>query len=515
MYYRVLTASLYGLSGEPTWAEVDAENGLPGFTVVGLANQSIREARERIRSAMENSGYDFPKKRITVNLTPANKKKDGSHYDLPIAIGLLICAGLKTPEYHKALSTGNIACFGELTLDGRVNPVEGALPMVIGLKNSGAECIIIPESNLKEAMLVKGVSFIPVSDLSQLADHLCGSFEIPAVEGEGKNVTEDRADYPDFSDIKGQSVIKRASQIAAAGMHGLLMVGPPGVGKTMIGKRIPGLLPDLTYEEQLEVTQIYSVAGELKESMPLITLRPFRAPHHTISAAGLIGGGPVPRPGEISLAHGGVLFLDELPEFSSNTLEALRQPLEDGFVNIKRVNYKIRYPSEFMLVAAMNPCRCGYYGDPEKLCTCTESDRLRYAGKVSGPLTDRIDIHVRIERPVYSDIEAVRSSEAVSTAQLRKGIDLAMERQRERYKEEGIKYNSQLTAPLIEKYCRTDRAAGAVLKKAFNKWHLSVRSYHRLLKIARTAADLEGSEGIEERHVLEAVSYRMPDIFTR
>ena len=512
MYSRVLTASLYGLSGEPTWAEVDAENGLPNFTVVGLANQSIREARERIRSAMENSGFDFPQKRITVNLTPANKKKDGSHYDLPIAAGLLICSGLNASKYEDALAEGKLACFGELTLDGRINAVDGALPMVIGLKKSGAEELILPEANLKEAMLIKGIKLYPAKTIGQVADHLNGNRPMEGVFGEGYIPGNSGFAAPDLSDIKGQMAMKRAAQLAAAGMHGMLMTGPPGVGKTMIGKRIPGLLPALTYEEQLEVTQIYSVAGELKESMPLITDRPFRAPHHSISTAALVGGGNIPKPGEISLAHGGVLFLDELPEFSASTLDALRQPLEDGYVSINRINSKIRYPAQFMLVAAMNPCRCGYYGDPEKRCTCTESDRLRYTGRVSGPLIDRIDIHVRIERLAYNDLR-METVPAVSTAELKAGIDEAMARQRSRYKNDGIKFNSQLTAPLIEKYCYAEKNANDILKNAYEKWHMSARSYHRLLKTARTAADLSGSELIRQEHVLEALSYRMPDRF--
>ena len=512
MYSRILTGSLYGLSGEPTWAEVDCENGMPCFSVVGLADQSVREARERIRASMENCGLGFPVKRITVNLTPANKKKEGSHYDLPVAAGILLCS-LKDADLSVAedLCTGKAACMGELTLDGRVNAVDGVLPMLMGLRNSGVRKFFVPKACLKEAMLVKDVELYPVGSITELADHITGMDRIEPVKGGTVAISREDHYVPDFLDIKGQDHIKRAAQIAAAGMHGMLMAGPPGVGKTMIGKRIPGILPQLSYDEMLETTQIYSAAGELKSGESLICERPFRAPHHSVTKAALIGGGGVPRPGEISLAHEGVLFLDELAEFPSNILDSLRQPLEDGFVVINRLNCKVRFPSKFMLVAAMNPCRCGYYGDPVRQCTCTESDRKRYIGRISGPLMDRIDLHVRVQRPVYDDINIGAGTGTVSSGMLREGVERAMDIQKARYAEEGIKYNSQLNAKLLEKYCRPDEEGRRILKSAFEKWHLSARSYHRMLKLARTAADLDGSPDITEKHILEIINYRFPD----
>ena len=512
MYSRVLTASLYGLSGEPTWAEVDCENGLPAFSVVGLADQSVREARERIRASMENCGLNFPAKRITVNLTPANKKKEGSHYDLPLAAGILMCS-LKDADLSGAadLCTGKAACLGELTLDGRVSAVDGVLPMIMGLKRSGVRKFFIPGACLPEAMLVKEVELYPVNSILELADHITGMDRIGPVKSGQVNVPGPAEHVPDFLDIKGQETVKRAAQIAAAGMHGMLMAGPPGTGKTMIGKRIPGILPPLGYDEMLEVTQIYSAAGELKNGASLISERPFRAPHHTVTKAALIGGGGRPRPGEISLANGGVLFLDELAEFPSYVLDSLRQPLEDGFVVINRLSTKVTFPSRFMLVAAMNPCRCGYYGDPVHRCTCSESDRQKYVGRISGPLMDRIDLHVSVRRPEYKEIDIGRSKNGISSAQLREGVENAMAMQKERYAGEGIKYNSRLDAKLLEKYCVPDEKGKKVLKAAFEKWHLSARSYHRMLKLARTAADLDGSAEIKERHILEIINYRLPD----
>jgi len=515
MYSRVLTSSLYGLSGEPTWAEVDCENGLPAFSVVGLADQSVREARERIRASMENCGLGFPAKRITVNLTPANKKKEGSHYDLPVAAGILVCS-LKDKNLPGAsdLCEGKAACMGELTLDGRVNAAEGVLPMILGLKRLGVFKFFIPQACLKEAMLVKDVELYPVRSMTCLADHITGMEPIKPVRGGSMEVVPSAGTPLDFLDIKGQDHVKRAAQIAAAGMHGMLMAGPPGTGKTMIGKRIPGILPKLSYDEMLDVTQIYSAAGELKSGESLISERPFRAPHHSVTRAALIGGGGRPRPGEISLAHTGVLFLDEIAEFQSHILDALRQPLEDGAVVINRLNTKVTFPAKFMLVAAMNPCRCGYYGDPVKQCTCTEHERRQYAGRISGPLLDRIDLHVNVQRPVYDDINIGSAKGDVSSARLREGVEAAMAIQKQRYAEDGIKYNSQLSAVLLEKYCVPSEAGKKILRTAFEKWHLSARSYHRMLKLARTAADLDESADITEKHILEILNYRFPsDVF--
>ena len=515
MYARIMTAGLYGLSGEPTWVETDVENGLPGFFMVGLADQAIREAKERIRSAILNGGHKFPDKRITVNLTPANKRKEGSHFDLPIAIGLLMAS-------EALLCRGDLsqtAFLGELTLDGRVLGTGGVLPMVIGLQKRGIRRVVLPRENAAEAGLVKGMEIMPVETLSEAAEFIEGGLQLSAFIAEGYKPPAERSASPDFADIRGQQGVKRAAQVAAAGGHGLLMIGPPGTGKSMVGKRIPGILPPLTYEEQLEVTQIYSVAGLLDPQRPFLTVRPFRAPHHNLSAAALAGGGPNPKPGEISLSHCGVLFLDELPEFSAATLECLRQPLEDGKITIARAGGRCTYPARFMLVAAMNPCRCGYYGDPVRSCTCSESDRRKYVGRVSGPLLDRIDMHVAVERIAYREIRgeaqpsAEPAEETVSSAVLREGVMRAVAVQEERYRGLRIANNASLTPRQTEEYCPLDRACAKLMESAFRRYHLSARSYHRILRTARTVADLSGSAAIREEHLLEALSYRMPERF--
>lgn len=509
MYSRVLSASLYGLSGEETWVEVDVESGLPVFNIVGLANQSIKEAKERIHAAVMNCGFDFESHRITVNLTPANKKKDGSHFDLPIAIALLMSTGqLKA---HKGEKNGPATAYlGELTLDGRLSAVEGVLPMIIGMQKRGVKRVVIPAGNLPEAELVRGMEIIAASTLTQVTEHISGMDIIDPIVADGAAVSAENTKHADFSDIRGQKLVKRAAQVAAAGMHGMLMIGPPGVGKSMIGKRIPGIMPPLTYEEQLDVTQIYSVAGLLSEKTPMICERPFRSPHHSMSAAALTGGGSRPLPGEISLAHCGVLFLDELPEFDSHTIDMLRQPMEDGEVSIVRVNGKCSYPARFMLVAAMNPCRCGYYGDAKRQCTCSESDRKRYAGKVSGPLLDRFDIHVSMQRIDYEDISSFAEEERTSE-EMRAEVVRAADIQRKRYEGIGIRSNSQLSPNQIREFCVLDAEGQQLMRDAFVKWKLSARSYHRILKVARTVADLDGCEHIKRDHLLEALGYRQPD----
>ncbi len=513
MYARVLTAGLYGLSGEPTWVETDVENGLPGFFMVGLADQAIREAKERIRSAILNGGHKFPDKRITVNLTPASKRKEGSHFDLPIAMGLLLAS-------EAVLCRGDLsstAFLGELTLDGRVLGAGGVLPMVIGLQKSGVRRVVLPKENAAEAGLVKGMEILPVETLSEAAEFIEGGLSEASFIAEGYVPPEDAESILDFADIRGQQTVKRAAQVAAAGGHGLLMIGPPGTGKSMVGKRIPGILPDLTYEEQLEVTQIYSVAGQLDLQKPFLTQRPFRAPHHNLSAAALAGGGTNPKPGEISLSHCGVLFLDELPEFAPSALECLRQPLEDGQITIARAGGRCTYPARFMLVAAMNPCRCGYYGDPVKTCTCNESERKKYIGKVSGPLLDRIDMHVAVERVAYREIrsgpylKAEKGDPPISSAMLREGVVRAVEMQKKRYQGLPIRNNASLTPQQTERYCPLDSACSRVMEAAFSRYSLSARAYHRILRTARTIADLEESGAIRDAHVLEALSYRMPE----
>jgi len=510
MYTRFLTASLYGLNGEKTWVEVASENGLPNVSIVGLANQSIKEAKERVHAAITNCGFDFPIKRITINLTPANRKKDGSHYDMAIALAILDSCSLINILKKSPYEKGEIAFLGELTLDGNLGAIDGALPMIIGLKKKGVKSIFLPESNLKEALLVRDVEFFPVNNLSEVILHMSGENILKPVLADDTTENIHEETNLDFIDIKGQESVKRASQVAAAGMHGMLMIGPPGVGKSMVGKRIPGILPTLSYEEKLEITQIYSVAGLLNENMPFIQYRPYRAPHHSSSSTALVGGGVKPKPGEISLAHNGVLFLDELPEFSANTIDMLRQPLEDGYVSIVRVNGKTVYPARFMLVAAMNPCKCGYYGDPVKPCTCSQTDRNRYVSKISGPLLDRIDLHISMHRIVYSDM--LSETSILSTRKMRESVEIANKMQLERYKKEVIRYNSQLESSMIEKYCFLDDECTKIMENAYSKLDLSARSYHRILKLARTIADLNQSTNIKEEHLLEALSYRMPDI---
>ncbi|MBQ4506532.1 MAG: YifB family Mg chelatase-like AAA ATPase [Firmicutes bacterium] len=508
MYSRILSASLYGLSGEKTWAEVDAGRGMPVFSVVGLANRSVREAKDRIHSALINCGFSFKPGRVTVNLSPANRKKDGSHYDLAIALGYLFSS-----EQIKAEPPGEeMAFIGELSLDGRVCGVEGVLPMLTGLQRGGVKTVMLPGRNLEEARLVKGLFLVPVDSLSQAADWFEGFGGPKPVKADGgAPMDAERCELPDFSDIKGQEMVKRAAQVAAAGMHGLLMIGHPGVGKSMVGKRIPGILPPLGYDEQLDVTQVYSAAGQLRNGDSMIRSRPYRAPHHSISHTALIGGGSRPKPGEISLAHTGVLFLDELAEFSAHTLDMLRQPMEDGFVSIDRTYGKFVYPADFMLVAATNPCRCGYYGDPVKQCSCSETDRRRYMSRISGPLLDRIDLHVVMERPVYQDMDIASRQRSTGSKELREGVLRAREIQSERYKELGISCNSQLGAGQVAQYCALGGACEELMRTAFSALGLSARAYHRVLRTARTIADIEGCPDIAERHLTEALSYRLPE----
>ncbi len=520
MYARLETASLYGLEAEQTTVEVDSENGLPNFVMVGLANQAVKEAKERIHSAILNCGCKFPVSRITVNLTPANKKKEGSHYDLAIALGVLLSSG-QLPELT-GTRLEKAVFLGELNLDGRVTAIEGALPMIISMQKRGVELVVLPRANLAEAELVKGMKLIPVESLTDIIEYLRAGKPLNILDAEGYVPSrEGLGGIPDFIDVRGQAAVKRAAQIAAAGFHGMLMIGAPGVGKSMIAKRIPGIMAPLSYGEQLEVTQVYSAAGLLggrlawssDKGLGLVTDRPFRSPHHSISSAALAGGGPKPRPGEISLAHYGVLFLDELPEFSSKTLEVLRQPMEDGQVNINRVAGAVSYPSRFMLVAAMNPCKCGYYGDPIRQCSCTETQRKQYISRISGPLLDRIDLHIAMERIGYSDLEqeALKKSRAISTEELSIAVKAASRLQQERYKGHDISYNSQLSPALIEKYCSLSCSGKGIMEAAYVSMDLSARAYHKVLKLARTIADISGSPDIRDEHLLEALSYRLPE----
>lgn len=505
MVNRVKTGTIIGLNAYEVWVETDVVNSLPSISIVGLPDASVNEARDRVKSAIKNSGYTFPAKKVVINLAPADLKKVGTSFDLPIAVGILIEEDVieweKVKEY---------AFIGELSLDGLIRGVNGVLPLVLGLKELGIKNIIVPKSNVKEAALIDGINVYGAEHLTDVVNHFIET-KIPHTKLDIKQylskVSEQEYLY-DFKNVKGQHKAKKALEIAAAGAHNMLMIGSPGSGKTLMAKCFPSILPPLELSEALELTKIYSICGLLKEDEPLMVKRPYRPVHHTASANGIIGGGTTPKPGEITLAHRGVLFLDEMVEFPRQVLEVLRQPLEDGEIVISRAKHSIKYPAKFMLLGAMNPCPCGYLGDKEKQCTCSDFQISRYLAKLSGPLLDRIDLQVDVPRLTPKELLNIDSEEEDSQT-IRKRVVKARQIQIERYKNDGILTNSELTSELIKKYCKLDKSSEDILKMAIVKYQLSGRRYDRILKLARTIADLDNSGDIKQIHLMQALQYRM------
>lgn len=501
MIAKVRSMGLQGIGGYEVLLEVYISNGLPAFDVVGLPDAAVREARERVRAAIKNNGYRFPVSRMTVNLAPADKKKAGTLYDLPMFIGILAADGdIDEPG-------DDCAFIGELSLSGELRPVYGALPMAIAAARCGVKKLFVPADNAAEAAFADGMSVYPVKNVDELLRLMRGEVNIEPAAAPALDTLMEH--MPDFSEVKGQENVKRALEIAAAGGHNILIVGPPGAGKSMMAKRLPGILPDMSRGEMIQSTEIYSVAGLTSREHPIVSMRPFRAPHHTVSAAGLSGGGTSPRPGEISLAHNGVLFLDELPEFRSDVLEVLRQPLEDGEVTVSRVAGTVTYPSRFMLVCAMNPCKCGWYGHPSGRCRCTERDVRRYHSKISGPLLDRIDLIVEVPALDYEELS--RRSSAERSADIKKRVNAAREIQRRRFGGDGTMCNAHIGSREMSEICALDAEGEALMHAAFDSMRLSARSYDRILRVARTIADLDGQKNISAEHIAEAIQYRTYD----
>ena len=505
MVNRVKTGTVIGLNAYEVCVETDIINSLPSMSIVGLPDTAVNEARDRVKSAIKNSGYTFPSRKVVINLAPADVKKNGTGFDLPIAIGILIEEEVLTQEQVEDYSF-----IGELALDGLIRPTSGILPLVLSLKENGIKNIIVPKENSKEAALIEGINVYGAEHLTDVVAHFTDN-KLPQTRINARDYLTSGTEQEysiDFKDVKGQQKAKKALEIAAAGGHNLLMIGSPGSGKTLMAKCFPSILPPLELEEAFELTKIYSVSGLLPPDEPLVLQRPFRAVHHTASANGIIGGGSSPKPGEITLAHRGVLFLDEMVEFPRQVLEVLRQPLEDGEIVISRAQHSVRYPADFMLLGAMNPCPCGYLGDKQKQCTCSDFQINRYLSKLSGPLLDRIDLQIDVPR--LTPEELLKSNEAEETsAQIRNRVIQARKVQLARYKNENIMTNSELNAKLIKKYCQIDEKSQEILKMAIIKYQLSGRRYDRILKIARTIADLDGSETISPIHLTQALQYRM------
>lgn len=505
MISNIKTISLNGIDGNLVEVQTDIAGGLPNIEIVGLPDISVRESKERIKTAIKNSKIEFPSRKIVINLAPASTRKEGTSYDLPIAVGIL-----QALEEITASNLENTIFIGELSLDGKINRINGVLPMCIEATNLGIKRIILPKANEREASVINGLEIIGVKNLNEVVNYLNRTIEIKPLKIDViKEFNKKEERDLDFSDVKGQENVKRALEIAAAGGHNCILIGPPGSGKTMIARRISTILPDLTFEEALEVTKIHSISGMLDNNVGIVTKRPFRNPHHTISSTSIIGGGKIPKPGEISLAHNGVLFLDELPEFNRSTLEVLRGPLEDRNVTISRLYSKVTYPSNFMLIASMNPCPCGYYGSMEKECQCSKVAIEKYLNKISGPLLDRIDLHVEVKPVKYQKLDSHNNVE--SSRKIKERVNGARRIQYLRYKNLNIYSNAELTPKMIEKYCVLNQECKKILELAFQKLGLSARAYSRILKVSRTIADLEGSSNIEKNHLLEAIQYRSLD----